>query len=58
MEFTVINHGISIGDIKIGAVASSAVFLIGDAQEITPSSIFDTPPESLIIGPMVPLSPE
>jgi spore germination protein PD len=33
-------------------------FLIGDIQVITCSSIFDTPPESLIIGPLVPLPTE
>lgn len=55
MDFTVINHEISVGDIRIVAIASSSVFLIGDTQVITPSSIFDTPPESLLIGPLVPL---
>jgi len=58
MEYTVINHELSVGNIKITAVATSSLFLVGDAQVIGLSSIFDTPPESLIIGPLVPLSPE
>ncbi len=58
MEFTVINHELSVGTIRIIGVSTSSLFLIGDSQVITLSSIFDTPPESLIIGPLVPLSPE
>lgn len=57
MNFTVINKELSVGNIKITGIASSAIFLIGDSQFITLSSIFDTPPESLIIGPLVPLTP-
>lgn len=57
MNFTVINHEISVNNINIIAVASSGVFLIGDTKVITASSIFDTPPESLIIGPLVPIAP-
>jgi spore germination protein PD len=56
MNYTVVNKEISIGDIRIIGVTSSSIFLIGDAEVITLSSIFDTPPESLIIGPLVPLS--
>ncbi|MEX2461448.1 MAG: spore gernimation protein GerPD [Paenibacillaceae bacterium] len=56
MNFTVVNKEISIGDIRIIGVSSSSVFIIGDTEVITCSSIFDTPPESLIIGPLVPLS--
>ncbi|PFG12585.1 spore gernimation protein GerPD [Bacillus sp. es.036] len=57
MNYTVINRGLSVGHIDITAVASSSVFLIGDTESIVCSSIFDTPPESLIISrPFVPLS--
>lgn len=55
MNFTVVNHELRVGDIRITGVASSSLFLIGDAEIITLSSIFDTPAESLIIGPFVPL---
>ncbi len=57
MNFTVVNHEISVNTINIIAVASSAVFIIGDTKTITSSSIFDTPPESLIVGPLVPIAP-
>lgn len=57
MNFTVINRNISVGNIDITGVSSSSVFLVGDTDSICLSSIFDTPPESLIIGPFVPLSP-
>lgn len=56
MNFTVINRDISVGNIKITGVTTSAIFLIGDAETITLSSAFDTPPESLIVGPFVPLT--
>ncbi|MCM3442444.1 spore gernimation protein GerPD [Metabacillus halosaccharovorans] len=58
MNFTVVNRNIEVGNIRVVGVASSSVFLIGDTQTISLSSIFDTPPESLIIGPLVPLAPQ
>jgi len=53
MQFNVVNHGLSVGDIKIIGITSSSVFLIGDTQFITMSSIFDTPPEALSFKPYV-----
>ncbi|MFF2455861.1 MULTISPECIES: spore gernimation protein GerPD [Peribacillus] len=58
MEFNVINHQLCVGEIKVIGVASSALFLIGDVQTVQLSSAFDTPPESLIIGPVVPFAPK
>lgn len=58
MNFNVENKELTIGSIQITGVASSSVLLIGDTQVITLSSIFDTPPESLIVGPIVPLTLE
>ena len=55
MNFTVENKNITIGNIRVIGVASSSVLLIGDTRSISCSAIFDTPPESLIIGPLVPL---
>ncbi|MEC1405948.1 spore gernimation protein GerPD [Bacillus halotolerans] len=55
MIFTVVNRSLEIGDIRMNGVSSSSVFQIGDAESIYLSSIFDTPPESLIIGPFAPL---
>ncbi|MFC3883673.1 spore gernimation protein GerPD [Bacillus songklensis] len=56
MNFTVINRELLVGDIKLVAVSSSSLFFVGDTQSMTLASAFDTPAESLIIGPFVPLS--
>lgn len=58
MNFTVINHQLAVDNINIIAVASSSLFIVGDTQFVSLSSIFDTPPESLIVGPLVPLTPK
>lgn len=55
MNFSVTNHHLSVQDIHILGVSSSSLFLVGDANTICLSSVFDTPPESLILGPFVPL---
>jgi spore germination protein PD len=55
MNLQVENKQIIVGDVRIIAVASSSLFLIGDTSCITLSSVFDTPPESVIVGPLVPL---
>lgn len=55
MNFEVVNHDICIGSIRLIGVASSSVLLVGDTNTIQLTSLFDTPPESLIIGPFVPL---
>ncbi|WP_070119860.1 spore gernimation protein GerPD [Bacillus marinisedimentorum] len=58
MHYTVVNRELAVGDISILGVSSSSIVLVGDTESIALSSIFDTPAESLIIGPFVPLSPE
>lgn len=58
MNFQVYNRDISVGDIRIIGVSSSSLFMIGDAETIQLASTFDTPPESLIVGPFVPLASE
>jgi spore germination protein PD len=55
LNFHVENKQITVGDVRIIGVASASVFLIGDTEEIILSSMFDTPPESIIVGPLVPL---
>jgi spore germination protein PD len=52
------NKQIFVGDVRIVGVSSSSVFLIGDTEVIALSSMFDTPPESVIISPFVPLPAE
>lgn len=57
MNFTVVNRELSVGNIHVVGVSTSSIFLIGDTKTISLSSAFDTPAESLIIGPFVPLTP-
>ncbi|MDQ0871789.1 spore germination protein PD [Paenibacillus sp. V4I3] len=52
------NKQLFVGDVRIIGVASSSIFLIGDTEVISLSSMFDTPPESIIISPFVPLPAE
>lgn len=58
MNFEVYNRELCVGNIKIIGVASSSMVFIGDTETIQLGSIFDTPAESLIIGPFVPLQAE
>ncbi|TRZ35834.1 spore gernimation protein GerPD [Niallia circulans] len=58
MNFQVYNRDLAVGDIKIIGVSSSSVCIVGDVQTIQLASTFDTPAESLIIGPFVPLIPK
>nr|WP_246627925.1 spore gernimation protein GerPD [Paenibacillus oenotherae] len=37
------------------AIASASMLQVGDSEQITLYSMFDTPPESVIVGPLVPL---
>ncbi|WP_044022842.1 spore gernimation protein GerPD [Bacillus sp. SG-1] len=58
MNLHVINRELCVNSVNIDAVASSSLFLVGDANTIQLASTFDTPAESLIIGPFVPLTPK
>lgn len=58
MDFHVINGELCVENIEVLGVSASSLFLIGDAQTIQLSSAFDTPPESLIIGPTFPFTPK
>ncbi|MCM3567803.1 spore gernimation protein GerPD [Neobacillus mesonae] len=55
MNFEVYNRVLHVENVQITGVASSSVFLIGDVETIQQTAAFDTPAESLIIGPFVPL---
>lgn len=58
MNFQVYNRDICVGDIRIIGVSSSSLLMVGDAHTIQLAATFDTPAESLIVGPFVPLSPD
>ncbi|GIP38119.1 putative spore germination protein GerPD [Paenibacillus sp. J31TS4] len=54
----VVNEGTQVGMIKIYGVGGSSVAIVGDAEVISLSSAFDTPPESCLTGPFQLLPPE
>lgn len=58
VNFQVYNRDLHVGNIRVGSVASSSLLMVGDSETIQTFSMFDTPAESLIIGPFVPLSPQ
>ncbi|MFC0190265.1 spore gernimation protein GerPD [Fictibacillus aquaticus] len=59
MNFQVTNIELNVGSIDVGRVTLSSLFIVGDADIIRMGSIYDTPPESLVIGPdLVPLTRE
>lgn len=58
MNFEVYNRDICVDTIRIIGVSSSSLVMVGDTQTIQLASTFDTPAESLIIGPFVPLEME
>ncbi|WP_138416517.1 spore gernimation protein GerPD [Aquibacillus sediminis] len=55
MNYHVHNWGLNVGNVDITGITSSSIFLIGDNEEIKLSSYYDTPPESYIVGALVPL---
>ena len=57
MIFQVHNHNICVDSIRVLGVSSSSLLMVGDTQTIQLAAAFDTPAESLIIGPFVPLTP-
>ena len=58
MNYEVVNRDICVGSIRVIGVSSSSLLMVGDTNSIQLTSLFDTPPESLIIGPFVPLAPQ
>ncbi len=54
-NLTVVNGPIHVGSIRILGISSSASMLLGDTESIRLYSFFDTPPESVIVGPLAPL---
>lgn len=58
MNFQVTNANLCVGNIDIIGISSSSLLLVGDSKTIQLSSAFDTPPDSLIIGALVPLAPK
>ncbi|WP_341538158.1 hypothetical protein [Paenibacillus xerothermodurans] len=57
MNMKVVNHGLTVGDVRIIEITNSSVLLIGDTEQVICSSIVDSPPESLLVGPLATLPP-
>lgn len=53
----VVNGPVTIGSMRLVGVVSSSSVLVGDTEAISLYSYFDTPPESVIVGPLAPLPP-
>lgn len=58
MIYEVYNRDICVDTIRVIGVASASLLMVGDTQTIQLAATFDTPAESLIIGPFVPLTAE
>lgn len=58
MELNVVNRELCVNSIQLIGLSASSLLLVGDANTIQLASTFDTPAESLIIGPFVPLAPK
>jgi spore germination protein PD len=54
--FQVYNRDVYVTNLEVVGVSGASLLLVGDAQTIQLASTFDTPAESLIIGPFVPLA--
>ena len=54
LQFKVINHHLSVGQIEILGVSSASMLQVGDTDTVALYSMFDTPPESVIVGPIAP----
>jgi len=49
------NGPVNIGSIRVLGISSSSAMLLGDTESLRLYSFFDTPPESVIVGPIAPL---
>ncbi|MGM0880604.1 MAG: hypothetical protein ACQEXQ_06110 [Bacillota bacterium] len=54
IHFQVINHALTVGHIELLGVSSASMLQVGDTDNVSLYSMFDTPPESVIVGPMAP----
>ncbi|MGR7943232.1 MULTISPECIES: hypothetical protein [unclassified Paenibacillus] len=55
VNFNVTNHSLCVGQIEILGVSSASMMQVGDTDYVNLYSMFDTPPESVIVGPLAPL---
>ncbi|MBD3918657.1 hypothetical protein H8B09_07845 [Paenibacillus sp. PR3] len=55
MIFYVVNQGLQVGSIEVLGVSSSSLLQVGDNDTVALYSMFDTPPESVVVGQLVAL---
>lgn len=55
LNLNVNNGPLWVGSIVITGITSSSSLLLGDTESLQLYSYFDTPPESVVIGPLAPL---
>jgi spore germination protein PD len=54
IHFQVINHALTVGHIELLGVSSASMLQVGDTDHVSLYSVFETPPESVIVGPLAP----
>ena len=57
LNMCVNNKKIAVEEMEVGGATQSSLILIGDADVITCSSVFDTPADSLLMNKEVPIRP-
>ncbi|MBW5469903.1 spore gernimation protein [Brevibacillus formosus] len=55
MRYQVINEAICVNRVSIEALSSAASLFIGDTQTVSLRSIYETPPERMIVGATIPV---
>ncbi|MGK5507542.1 spore gernimation protein [Brevibacillus formosus] len=55
MRYQVINEAICVKRVSIEALSSAASLFIGDTQTVNLRSIYETPPERMIVGATIPV---
>ncbi|MFC4386820.1 spore gernimation protein GerPD [Gracilibacillus marinus] len=54
MQYHFYNWSLGVGNISLLGLSGSSLFIVGDSENIYLSSLFDTPPESYIVGAEMP----
>lgn len=54
MKYNVINGKLCIGSITLNNTSAASTLFIGDTKIVSLSSVYETPPETFIVGVTVP----
>ncbi|TKI54718.1 spore gernimation protein [Brevibacillus antibioticus] len=55
MRYQVINEAICVKKVSVSALTSAASLFIGDTQTVDLRAIYETPPETMIVGATIPI---